>query len=261
MLQKVIIKLKCVVPGTLKGYGGTEIHGWFFNYLKGIEHDLSTLIHAMDEKPFTIGPLYGGKKERGKTIVTEGGEYSFSLASLNKEMFEVLVTVSSDLTGKEIQLGSGKFLVTGVNPIFGEKGLTYFDLLEKRQSSLEINLEFCSPTSFRQQGVQEVFPLPNLVFGSLLRKWNSFSPVILPVELAYSSVFVKKFNLRTELVDFGNYKIIGCVGTCTYQMDKRLMDYQVNIFTTLASFAGISGVGYKTSMGLGDVRYIIVDRR
>jgi len=257
MLQKIIIKLECINPGVLKGYGGTEIHGWFFNWLKNFDKNLSTKIHEMGEKPFAIGPIYGGKKDKGKTVLEKTKEYSFTLSSLNEDLFHILLVMQSKLIQSEIQLGNGQFLVKSISPIFGKEGVAYSSILENNgTSSSDITLEFTSPTSFRQQGMQEVFPQSYLVFGSLLRKWNTFSTVLLPNELADSTFLVKKFNLKTELVDFGNYKIIGCTGYCTYQLDKRMTDYQVKMLKCLAYFAGVAGIGYKTSMGLGDTRYI-----
>lgn len=256
MLQKIIIKMKCVAPTALKGYGGTEIHGWFFNYLKEISLDLSTSIHNMDEKPFAIGPIHGGKKERGKTIISEDSESSFSLASLNQEVYDILKISSADLIDKEIQLGNGKFVVTEVVPIWGKDGLTYLQILEKARINSEINLEFRSPTSFRQRGIQEVFPLPDLVFGSLLRRWNTFSPIILSEEMIHAKIFISRYNLKTELVNFDKYKIVGFTGNCTYKIDKYEFEHTKKLLHSLAAFANIASIGYKTSMGLGDSRYI-----
>ncbi|MFZ5942945.1 MAG: CRISPR-associated endoribonuclease Cas6 [Bacillota bacterium] len=262
MLQKIIIKGKCSATGTVKGYGGTEIHGWFFKMLEEINPELSARIHGMDEKPFSIGPVYGGKKEKGKTVFEEGEEYSFTFASLNEEIFKVVSNMAFTLVGNKIYLGTAGLNITEVRPIFGSKGLSFYDILEKHSLvNREITLQFSSSTSFRQQGTQEIFPQPDLVFGSLLRKWNAFSPVSLPGELGNSPILVKKYNLKTELVDFGKYKVIGCIGNSTYQLDKSLPNFQVNMLNSLAFFAGIAGIGYKTSMGLGDARYLYDDRR
>lgn len=256
MLQKIIIKLNCMDPGLLKGSGGLEIHGWLFNWIKNIDSVLSTKLHNMDEKPFAIGPIYGGKKENGQTILEGNKEYSFTLSSLNEEFFNILLIMQSQLIDSEIKLGKCRLIVKEIVPFLNREGLTYPDILNiKVKNSRNITMQFFSPTSFRQQGVQEIFPQSSLVFGSLLRKWNTFSPVLLPNELANSNLLVKKFNLKTEMVDFGRYKIIGCIGTCTYEFDRRLTDYQVRMLKCLALFANVSGVGYKTSMGLGDVKY------
>jgi len=72
-------------------------------------------------------------------------------------------------------------------------------------------------------------------------------------ELVKSNLLVKRYKLQTELVDFGKYKIIGCTGRCTYQLDKHMPLFQKKMLHSLAYFAEFAGIGYKTSMGMGDV--------
>ena len=256
MLQKFIIKVKCIQTGTVKGNGGLEVHGWFFKWLQDLDPVLSEKVHGMDEKPFAVGPIYGGKKEKGKTILEAENEYTFSISSLNQEIYDGLWKLTAAIDNYKLQLGSSNNIVTDIQPILSEK-LDYIDVIKKSKlGSDNINLQFCSPTSFRQQGTQELFPQPSLVFSSLLRKWNTFSPYMFPSELYLTDVIVSRYNLRTELVDFGKYKIIGCIGSCTYQLDKGIPGFQKELLHSLAFFAGIAGVGYKTSMGLGDARYL-----
>ncbi|NLW24842.1 MAG: CRISPR-associated endoribonuclease Cas6 [Clostridia bacterium] len=256
MLQKWLINLKCIQKGNVKGYGGSELHGWLFNLLARNNIELSTRLHNSVEKPFTIGPFQGGEKEKGKTLFREDNSYNFSIAGLNPEITESLNQVFSKIKGDKVQLRDAVFKIEEINTEFINP-LSYFDLLERSfTGSNSITLEFCSPTSFRQQGTQEVFPQPKLVWGGLLRKWNKFSPVLFADDLMYANILVKKYNLRTELVDFGQFKIIGCIGSCTYELDKRMPDFQKKILKTLAYYAEIAGIGYKTSMSLGQVKYI-----
>ena len=61
-------------------------------------------------------------------------------------------------------------------------------------------------------------PLPRLVFGSLLDRWNAFAPLridpeILVVEQACT---IARYDLRTEMVPLGGGLQIGFVGRCTY---------------------------------------------
>lgn len=255
MLQKLMLKVKCLKPGHLRGNGGTEIHGLFFHWLKTLDSQLSAKTHQQTEKPFVIGPIVGGTRKMGRTALVQGADYTFTLASLSSEMFNILQKIYREMNGTQVRLGNGELIVSEITPIYGEKGITYFDLLEKVYISPEIELEFCSPTSFRQQGTQELFPQPNLVFGSLLRKWNSFSPVLLSDELLNAKIYTSKYRLKTELVDFGNYKIVGCIGNCTYQIAKDQPSHIRKMLHTLAAFANIAAVGYKTSMGLGATSY------
>ena len=99
MLQKWLINLKCIQKGNVKGYGGSELHGWLFNLLARNNIELSTRLHNSVEKPFTIGPFQGGEKEKGKTLFREDNSYNFSIAGLNPEITESLNQVFSKIKG------------------------------------------------------------------------------------------------------------------------------------------------------------------
>lgn len=53
------------------------------------------------------------------------------------------------------------------------------EILAESPPQRSIELEFLSPTSFKQLQSCQLFPLPELVFGSLLRRWNVFAPTAL----------------------------------------------------------------------------------
>ena len=56
----------------------------------------------------------------------------------------------------------------------------------------------------------------------------------------------------TEIVQFEKYKVPGFVGRCNYRLPagySELILFQVHVS---ARYAGVAGVGYKVTMGLGD---------
>ena len=59
-------------------------------------------------------------------------------------------------------------------------------LPRETRSRPQVTLVFESPTAFRSQGRTMLFPLPRLVFGSLMARWNSYAPQPLDAAL-YSS--------------------------------------------------------------------------
>ena len=62
-------------------------------------------------------------------------------------------------------------------------GLAAARLVGGDPAARQISLLFTSPTSFRSQERHVPLPLPELVFGSLLERWNTFAPLALPVEV------------------------------------------------------------------------------
>jgi len=103
-----------------------------------------------------------------------------------------------------------------------------------------------------------IFPEPTYVWGSLLRVWNRYAPEhmrhdrhAIPTSLE-NHVSVMACKLRHAYLHFPAYVQKGFRGWCIYQIDADpLLAQQL---TSLAAFAQYAGIGYKTTMGMGQVR-------
>jgi len=129
-----------------------------------------------------------------------------------------------------------------------------------REGQSQLGLRFVTPTSFRMAGSRLNMPLPwpRLVFQSLDNKWNKFSPIAIDVDWAVFDrhVSIARHRLRTQMVDFGRYRQVGFVGECWYIVDRQAGKHLLQVIHALAEFAGYSGVGAKTAMGMGQVQQI-----
>jgi len=125
-------------------------------------------------------------------------------------------------------------------------------------------LLFTSPTAFRSQGLTQALPLPSLVFGSLVARWNAFAPVALPEEevrrYSHECVAISRFALRSApgwergQGDARGMRI-GAIGKVTYSALNRDR-YWLAVFGLLAGFARYAGLGMLTTMGMGQVRAV-----
>jgi CRISPR-associated endoribonuclease Cas6 len=122
-----------------------------------------------------------------------------------------------------------------------------------------ITLEFVSPTAFKSLEMQIPVPLPGLVFGSLVERWNAFSTVALDPDLrrfANERVAISRYGLESKPVPTKNGALrIGGVGQVTYTAldDDR---YALAALNILADFALYSGVGVQTATGMGQCRRV-----
>lgn len=141
-------------------------------------------------------------------------------------------------------------------------------LLARQTPHARLTLQFASPTAFKQAGKAQLFPLPDLVFGSLLDKWNTFAPLALPEEtrrFAAECLAVSRFDLETHAAPFKSEGVLksGAVGQVTFVALNRDR-YWLAIINLLADFALFAGVGVSTALGMGQARRIaesrIVDR-
>ncbi len=133
-------------------------------------------------------------------------------------------------------------------------------LLAREMPASRIGLQFASPTAFKQAGKAQLFPLPDLVFGSLLEKWNAFAPVALPDEtrrFAAECLAVSRFDLETHAAPFKDAGALksGAVGKVTF-VALNHDRYWLSIINLLADFALFAGVGVSTALGMGQARRI-----
>jgi CRISPR-associated endoribonuclease Cas6 len=104
----------------------------------------------------------------------------------------------------------------------------------------------------------EPFPTPALLFGSLAAAWNHVSPQ--PVDkaavraYAEETVVVGLYRMASKMVRYWGQPQIGAVGTVSYLLKDRRDHEMIRALNTLADFAFYSGVGYKTTMGMGQVK-------
>lgn len=95
-------------------------------------------------------------------------------------------------------------------------------------------------------------PLPEMVFGSLLRKWNAYAPqeLTLDGDPPGSDITVKRYHLSTRMLEYGTFRQIGFTGTIEYNLKKLNSDNR-HAAGVLNLFAYFAGIGAKTTMGMG----------
>lgn len=130
-------------------------------------------------------------------------------------------------------------------------------LLGRAAPSFRVALRFASPTTFKSNEKHVPVPLPGLVFGSLLEKWNAFAPVALPPEarrFAEECMALSGFELRSRPAYLKDGSVrVGAVGAARYTAINRDR-YWLSVMNLLADFALFAGVGAGTTMGLGQAR-------
>lgn len=258
-LASYVFGLKCIQCGRVQAVGGQEIHGLVFRLLQELNPELSGWLHKEKDKPFTLSSLRG--ITTAEPALAPGGEYRFRATALNAHMIGILEVLGRNWTGKEIQVGTARCIGSQVIPerppwatsAHSPTRWDYRDLFNSSTSSPRLRFRFVSPTTFRQRGRQQLFPLPENVFGSLLDRWNRFSPLQMPESLreGMSELLVARYDLHTRLIPFRNYKMIGFVGQVEYQVPEGSNPIEAMALGCLARFAWFAGMGYKTTMGLG----------
>lgn len=221
---------------------------------------------ASELRPFTTSTLYGYFPEH--TLDLEGN-YLMRFTGLNEQvsvpLLQAVQTGGRLAPGATVNLDYLDFQVLAVHQENGSHPLaaqtTYQELataslLSSEPAPYRVSFTFASPTTFHRDGRQVAYPLPELVIGSLLDKWNTFAPIALPNEArryAAECLALSRFELKSRRVKVAGGSQSGMVGralftTLTYDR------YWMSLMQTLAHYSYYSGVGAKTSMGMGQCR-------
>lgn len=269
-LTALVITAAPPKPITTAGHLGRAAHALLLRLIGAEDSDLAEALHnSHTTKPFTCTTLIGGQRLNADARQYRPEEPAWlRFTGLNGDVSAHLLRLAQD-PPSTIDLDGHSFVVQSAtldNELHPWAGQTSYEalgtphLLAHRPPDFRIKLEFASPTTFRSQGRSRPSPMPDWVFGSLLDRWNSFSPIQAAEEMrrfAAECVVMSKYWLRTRANPLKNNVVqMGCVGRASYICLNR-DKYWASMLNMMADFAFYSGVGYQTTAGLGQTRRLV----
>ena len=262
MLGAVVYLLRAENEATLIPFHGKLLHGTLFNAIKKINLEAAGIIH--DEKKtkiFSFGLLESNEKNGdGEIFINPTETYRWRVTALNEEMLKLLLNMplKTKLKIGRATMSLEEIVVDGR----WETGIVIEDLLISQglfyKNIQSITFDFLTPTTFHRGNKDYPFPLPELIFGSLSRKWQDTSmPMnIDPDMMREISWNVKPLKWHGHSIRgyiAKNQGITGFVGSYTYSLEEIQRDLRC-IFLILAQYAEFAGVGRLTAQGFGRTR-------
>jgi CRISPR-associated endoribonuclease Cas6 len=269
MLIAIVLTLTSPTDATLPAHLGRANYAATLAALQRLNPALGPALHDGEGiKPLTCSGLLTGAGDHDQIRLRAGATCYVRMTGLTPLASEALAAALLHSPPPTWPLAGHEFVVSNVccdadqEPWSGQttyETLAAAQLLQPEGLSRKVSLLFHSPTAFQSKGMHIPVPLPNLVFGSLVDRWNAFSPVTLSPEVRrFGEELVALSNYRLEsqvVVQKNGAPLIGGVGRATYTAlggDR----YWLATMQMLADFALYSGVGVKTTIGLGQVRRV-----
>jgi CRISPR-associated endoribonuclease Cas6 len=264
ILYSVLLELQARHHASLPSTTGHLAHAMFHQLLMRIDPARSRQLHQEGgHRPFTLSPLLGGQRKDNRVIVSEGITYQIRITLLDGGyLWHCLSTLFLERGPCTVRLGEATLLLTRLAStvdVTGWIGTTTWQELASLSPLHEITLSFTSPTAFNtNEHSFALVPEPRLVWGSLIRTWNCYAPASLSLsqaalrEAMTNAITVLGCDLSTCTLQYPKYTQKGFIGTCTYRLPEE--ERLATQLTYLAAFARFAGVGYKTTMGMGQVR-------
>jgi CRISPR-associated endoribonuclease Cas6 len=274
-LYSIVVIVTPMRRASVRATMGHQAHAAFLRTIEDSDPALADVLHMpnMPLRPFTVSPLRGTPRaSNGRLHLLPGEEYWLRFTILYPPIFQRFMARFLRGEGRPVvRLGRALLLIREIlgapesHPWAGYT--TWPALAAAAQPDPEITLEFASPTAFgfgQQPWGKKimVLPLPETVFSSLARSWNTFAPPQLHVDRRAlrtyldEHVVVKRIDhLSTQMLRFRRSMQVGFVGRVTYGLmaDNEIARAQL---TMLADAARYLGVGYKTTMGMGQCRRV-----
>ena len=150
-------------------------------------------------------------------------------------------------------------------PISGAK-VDFFSLegfVEKHMSEscpkMLVKLDFQSPTSFKKDKGYDIFPDVKKLLRSIMLNFDYFSPKVKIYDFEALDFFATQakiidYNLRSTRFSLEGIKIPSFRGKINLKLIGNTQTLQ--LLNLVLSFGELSGVGIKTSLGMGHMRII-----
>jgi len=290
-LFSLLLRLHPIEEGLVALGAGNQVQAAFLDMVRQGDPELAEWLHTPNQRrPYTLGLLQGFNhltpeqleeamvKNQGVTV-KPGQTYWLRITMLDATVFgsftRYLITNPRSLV---VRIGNAKFeisrlLSTPEAQNAAQSWAAYSSFAElSTQSAAQKRyaFEFATPTAFSQGqkswGKQlHLFPEPALVFESLARQWESFAPASLRIEnhgltsrqiaaWCEEQVIVVRYTLETRYLPSSKFGQSGFQGNVVYEVKGAPTAPEALWLSPLARFALFSGVGYKTTMGMGQTR-------
>lgn len=234
---------------------GPAVHAAVLDALRRQDPGLATDLH--DRRPPSPYALTTLRHEGGPT----GSDWTIQVGLADDGLIEPFASALA--AAGVLRFGQSSFLVDEVRVL---SQMSFGTLAALDEPTPRWRLRFHSPTALRQGRRVLPFPLPDLLLGALLSRWQHFADPAdsLPPlrQLVEEHLVLGRYELRTErhLVKPGgrdrrSVHHVGFVGDAELAAigSSQLTDAQLSAVTALLWFGAHVGVGDRTPVGMGQM--------
>ncbi len=249
------------------------VHAALHRALEGFDRTLARRVHDEQEKPLTLTPLYkdgagdpvGSSVAAGERVWIRAALLRPDVAAAVPEALPRWRQAHGPLILEHRRFHLDEFELVGPSestPV--SMVMTYAALYEQAEPVAEVTLRFRSPTFFRNKDASRVMRdapertlRPDLVFGSYLRRWETFAPEPLPgvtQDLLHGAIRLSDARVSTQVVPFRGRDELTLTGWARFAVAGDGV-FRKGI-AALADFAAYCGTGARTAFGRGQTERV-----
>ena len=215
--------------------------------MERIDREYGDFLHISNLKPYT------------QSLSIENDCVIWKITTLYDEAKEKIIDVLNTDDFNEIELKYKKLKLKIL-----DKKLTQIseqELMEKYyfgESKRFVKINFTTPTSFKSDGKYQIYPNLRWIYQSIMIKHDeasnesvAFNEDVLEDLVNYSEI--TSYNLRSTNFQLEGVKVPSFIGRITIKVKGPQM--MVNLVNFMIAYAEFSGVGIKTSVGMGSIKF------
>jgi len=221
---------------------------------------MSALLHEDAQvKKFAISTLWPRTRAGGDWMsIPKYTACRFRVSTITRPVFDAFSAVIFAAVARKgtITLNGAEFEVLEAGLEQPNGGAATFEQLLSEPGSRSV-VRFVAPTTFRRKGLNVPLPDPALVYGSLWQRWQAFSDVAVSEQIyeqMSDALALRAADIHTRVWKFPRYAMTGFVGAAEYELVREVPAECAVLFAALTKLAFFTGVGYKTTMGMGQCR-------
>ena len=268
---------------------GRHIHALFLTLVSSVDQELGDRLHSEKaNKGFGLSPIQqlafnsennfqkpqlkraNSQQQKAKSLswdykrdIQSSTPCWWRITLLDEVLFNKLTGLWLNLNpDRAFHLGSADLYITSIlgtpQPRQPWSNFATYQQIYDRASETEKTITFhlATPTAFRQGKYDSPLPTRDNVFRSLCDRWNTYSEIQINPEII-EYIFPSRFDIRTETVkNYDTHTFIGCIGEIGYRILGDASPEIIKQINALADFALYSGIGRKTTMGMGIARRV-----
>ncbi|SHF25682.1 CRISPR-associated endoribonuclease Cas6 [Marinitoga hydrogenitolerans DSM 16785] len=263
MFYSVVVELKPLETSIIPEYPGKKIHGLFYSLINASNKKLSKLLHETKiKKAFTVSTFLGKRVDK-PIIIEKNKKYYIRITILDESLFNffALALYQKKMKKEKVKIGEIEFEILRI--LYDKKHSKWADIFiedeifNRQVEESKVKLRFYTPTLFKVGDKHLRYPDPEKIFSGLLEKFNLYGTHKInseiknkfnKISITYKKIYQKKVYIR-------NFYLEGFIGETEFKVpeeEKELM----KIVNILSEFAFYAGIGYKTTMGMGQAKRI-----
>lgn len=267
MLGTIIFTLRSYNSGYLPEFPGRFLHAAVFSLISSVDEEAGNYWHDMSGiKPFTVGIDY--QQHCRNHVIQEGDILFLRINVWHRDLWYIL---AETLESMRVQIGPLQATIVNVHceapfglPLHEEN---VFDLVQRRleaKPARNIEFEFLTPTMFNGTHGDTTFPTAELIFASIVDKWNAGDVEDIldkpRIKELCERIILSDWSGHTKRVYFGRDRgYTGFVGKFVFNLSK-LSAEENHLITVLALFGQHCGIGRLSSQGLGQAKVLIKNK-